>query len=548
MPSHLDASGDSASQDGQRSIAVPADRSPWHPLRLPVFRSLLIADLVSDTGMFMQSVGAAWLMLSLTPNPTMVALVQTVSTLPYFLIAIPAGALADIVDRRKLILCTELWMFAWSLVLAVLTIAGVMSPWLLLLLILLFSMGAALEGPGWQAIFPELVSKQDLTPALALNGIEFNLSRAVGPGLAGIVVAVAGAATAFVVNAFSFLGVIAVIYRWKRPLRKRLTPVETIGEGISAGFRYFRYSPDLRGIVLRAGVAMLFVSAFWALLPIVAGDLGAGSIGYGLLLSSFGAGAIAGALLLSRLRSQISTESILSAGIAIVALVIATLGYLHKLVFLCPVLFVGGIAWTPFMSVLNTVVQNLAPEWVRARVLAFYLLVFQGSIAAGSVLWGAVAGRFGLRITFSAAAIGLAASLVLRVHYAVPREIGDLSTWNHWPSLTAFAQPALDEGPVLVTVEYMIGPEKAEDFKNAMYHYQNVRRRDGAIRWNLYYDAKIPARYLETFIVRSWAEHLRQHDRFTVADRKVEDLVHSLVQQPPRVSHFIHATQPKGRR
>src|SRR5580698_2559405 len=350
MPGQSNLSGDSARQTHQAQVALPADRSACSPLQIPIFRSLLIADLVSDIGMFMQSVGAAWLMLSLTPNPTMVALVQTFSTLPFFLIAIPAGALADVVDRRKLILFTELWMFTWSVVLAVLTIAGVMSPWLLLLLILLFSMGAALEGPGWQAIFPELVPRQELTSALALNGIEFNLARAVGPGLAGVIVAIAGAATAFVINAFSFLGVIAVIFRWKRPVHNRLTPVETIGESISAGFRYFRYAPRLRGVVLRAGVAMLFVSAFWALLPIVARNLGKGAVGYGLLLSSFGAGAIAGALLLPRLRSRMSREDILSAGIAVVALVVAALGYLHTLIFLCPVLFVGGAAWTPFLS------------------------------------------------------------------------------------------------------------------------------------------------------------------------------------------------------
>jgi MFS family permease len=547
MPGQSNISGDSAGQTHSAQIALPAGHSAWSPLQIPIFRSLLIADLVSDIGMFMQSVGAAWLMLSLTPNPTMVALVQTFSTLPFFLIAIPAGALADVVDRRKLILFTELWMFTWSVVLAVLTLAGVMSPWLLLLLILLFSMGAALEGPGWQAIFPELVPKQELTSALALNGIEFNLARAVGPGLAGVIVAIAGAATAFVINAFSFLGVIAVIFRWKRPVHKWLTPVETIGESISAGFRYFRYAPRLRGVVLRAGVAMLFVSAFWALLPIVARNLGKGAVGYGLLLSSFGAGAIAGALLLPRLRSRMSREDILSAGIAVVALVVAALGYLHTLVFLCPVLFVGGAAWTPFLSVLNTVVQNLAPEWVRARVLAFYLLVFQGGIAAGSVLWGAAAGRYGLRITFSAAAIGLAASLVLRVQYSVSGETDDLSPWNHWPSLAALAQPPLDEGPVLVTAEYMVAPEKTDDFRKAMYHYQNVRRRDGAIRWGLYYDAKVPGRYLETFVVRSWAEHLRQHDRFTVSDKKVEDHLYSLVLQPPKVSHFIHASEHKER-
>jgi len=233
-------------------------------------------------------------MVSLSGKPTLVALIQTVSTLPFFLIAIIAGSLGDVVDRRKLILAAEFWMFGFSVALAVLTIAGVMSPWLLLGLILMVSIGAAFEAPTWQAIFPEMVPKGDLTSAFALNGIEFNLSRAVGPGLAGVIVAVADAGTTFVFNAASFLGVITVILRWKRPLRRRMAPVETLSESIAAGFRYFPYAPVLRGVVVRAGVAMFFASSLWALLPILAHNLGAGSIGYGILLTCFGAGAIGG--------------------------------------------------------------------------------------------------------------------------------------------------------------------------------------------------------------------------------------------------------------
>ena len=495
----------------------------------------------------MQSVGAAWLMVSLSGKPTFVALVQTVSTLPFFLIAIIAGSLGDVVDRRKLILAAELWMFAFSVALAVLTIAGVMSPWLLLGLILMVSIGSAFEAPAWQAIFPEMVPKGDLISAFALNGIEFNLSRAVGPGLAGVIVAAAGAGVTFVLNAASFLGVIAVVFRWKRPVRRRMAPVETISESIAAGFRYFRYAPILRGVVVRAGVAMFFASSLWALLPILAHNLGAGSIGYGILLTCFGVGAICGALLLPYVRSTTSREGVLSTGMCMVALVIGIAGLLRFRILLYGVMLLGGAAWTPFMSVLNTTVQSLAPEWVRARVLAFYLLVFEGSIAVGSAVWGAVTDRFGIRTAFLAAAIGLASSIVLKVRYTIPKDSIDLSVWNHWPLPISVAGPALDEGPVLVAVEYVVHPGKADDFRSAMHHYQGVRRRDGAIRWALYYDAQDRTRYLETFIVHSWAEHLRQHVRFTVEDRKIEEHVHSFVQQSPKVSHFIYAGE-QGRR
>ena len=519
----------------------------WRPLHIPVFRALLAASLVSDVGTFMQSVGAAWLMVSISGKPMFVALVQTVSTLPFFLIAIVAGSLGDVVDRRKLILAAELWMFTFSVALALLTIAGLMSPWLLLGFILMVSIGAAFEAPAWQAIFPEMVPKEDLPSAFALNGIEFNLSRAIGPGLAGAVVALAGAGVTFVLNAASFLGVITVILRWKRPVRRRMAPIETMSESIAAGFRYFRYAPILRGVVLRAGVAMFFASSLWALLPILARDLGAGSIGYGILLTCFGAGAIAGALLLPHVRSLTSTEGVLSVGMGVVAFVIGAVGMLPSRPLLYGALLLGGAAWTPFMSVLNTAVQSLAPEWARARVLAFYLLVFEGSIAAGSAVWGAVTDRFGIRTAFLAAGMGLAISILLKILYAMPKDAIDLSVWNHWPLPLSTAGPALDEGPVLVTVEYVVHPEKADEFKKAMHHYQRVRRRDGAVRWALYYDAKDRTRYLETFIVHSWAEHLRQHARFTMEDRKIEEHVHSFVEQPPKVSHFIYAAE-HGRR
>jgi len=287
--------------------------SAWRPLRVALFRNLLIADLVSDIGTFMQTMGAAWLMTSLTTSTVYIALIQTASALPFFLLALPAGSLGDIFDRRRLILGTEVWMFICAVILTVVTFVGGMTPWLLLLLTLALSLGDAIESPTWRAIFPELVKKEDLTPALALNGIEFNLARAVGPGLAGLVIAAIGVAAAFLVDALSFLGVIFVIFKWKRPARKSTLPAETITEASWAAIRYVRYSPGIRTLLVRAGIVIFFSSSFWALLPAVAKQLTNSPYGYGFMLGAFGIGAVLGAVVLQRARAKFSTETTLSA-------------------------------------------------------------------------------------------------------------------------------------------------------------------------------------------------------------------------------------------
>src|ERR1700689_2405221 len=306
-------------------IAAPGSSSLWQPLRVLTFRNLLLADVVSDIGTFMQNVGAAWLMVSLGAGPIYVALTQTASSLPYFLLALPAGSAGDIVDRRKLILFTESWMMGVALLLAVLTIAGFMSPWLLLVLTFALSAGDAFETPTWRAILPELVPKEDLAPASALNGIEFNLARAVGPALAGVVIAAAGVAAAFVANFVSFCGVIFVVARWKRPIRKRTTPPETLTGATVAAIRYVHHSPAILTVVVRTGVVMFFSSALFALLPTVARSVNRSAIGYGLLLGCFGAGAILGAVIMQWARARFLMEVIVSTGIVILGSVIAAI-------------------------------------------------------------------------------------------------------------------------------------------------------------------------------------------------------------------------------
>jgi len=507
------------------------------------FRNLLVADVVSDIGTFIQNVGAAWLMVSLGAGPIYVALTQTAASLPYFLLALLAGSAGDIFDRRRLILATEVWMMGVALLLAVSTIAGFMSPWLLLALTFALSAGDAFETPTWRAILPELVQKADLAAASALNGIEFNLARAVGPALAGIVIAAAGVATAFVANVVSFLGVILVVARWKRPIRKRASPPETLAGATVAAVRYVRNSPAILIVVIRTGVVMFFSSALFALLPSVARTVNKTAVGYGLLLACFGAGAIAGAFIMQWARARWSTEVVVSAGVMILGSVMVTMSGLNRLSTLAPVILIGGAAWVVFISLINALVQNLAPDWVRARVLAIFTLVYMGSFALGSAAWGAVAQRAGIRVALASAGIGTIGSIGFVLFAKLPESTADLSPWNHWrmPVLVQGVGADLEQGPVLVTVEYTVIRDQEAEFLQAIHHYARIRRRDGAYTWGIYRDTEAGDRYLETFLVNSWAEHLRQHERQTQSDRDLEQRLHSYVAGDPKVRHLIYA-------
>jgi MFS family permease len=537
------------SSSGHRTMAQIAQSahssspSPWHPLRIRIFRNLLVSNLVSDIGAFMQSVGAAWLMTSLTRSPLYIALIQTASALPFFLLALPAGTIGDLVDRRKLILGTEVWMLGFAAALTVATMAGVMTPWLLLLLTLAISIGDAVESPSWRAIFPELVGKDDLPAALALNGIEFNLARAMGPGLAGFIIAAVGVPVAFALNAFSFLGVIFVIAKWKRPIRPNKLPAETFRGATSAAVRYVRYSPGIRTLLLRAGLLVFFTSSFWALLPAAAKELSKSPIAYGFLLGFFGTGAVLGAMVLQRMRARLSAETILSAATATFAIVILSLSAFHTPAVLYLLMLAGGASWTALMSLFNIMVQELAADWVRARVLAVYLFVFQGSVALGSTLWGFVASHATVHATLACAGIGTGVCLLLRPLFPLPSSAVDLTAWNHWVKPTMLVEPDPDQGPVLVTVTYVVDAAKAPEFLREIYKYERVRRRDGATSWGVFFDTENPNSYLECFKVDSWAEHERQHYRFTIADQELEARVLSFVVKPVEVKHYIFAAE-----
>jgi MFS family permease len=493
-------------------------------------------------GTFMQSVGAAWLMVSLHAGPLYVALTQTASALPFFVFALPAGSIGDIVDRRKLILFTEVWMAGIAIVLAAVTIGGLMSPLLLLILTFALSAGDAFETPSWRAVLPELVPQEDLASASALNGIEFNFARAVGPALAGGVIAASGVGTAFALNAASFVGVIVVVAHWKRHPRKRSGPTETLRGATAAAIRYVRYSPAVRTVLLRSGIGMFFASALLALLPSVAHTLSDSPLGYGLLLGSFGLGAVLGALAMQRARARWSVETVVSGGVLVFGLGTVAAGMLHRLPALGASMLIAGAAWIVFISLFNVIVLNLAPDWVRARVLAVSMLVFQGAMAGGSAAWGALAARIGIHAALMWAGAGTIGTTVLGLFFKLPHATVDLTPWAHWrtPNMLDQNSTTADAGPILVTVEYDLEPEREVEFLQVMRGYERIRRRDGAFQWGIFRDLEHPTRYLETFLVDSWAEHLRQHERLTRADRGVTERIQGLVRGTPTVRHLAY--------
>ncbi|HLK09823.1 MAG TPA: MFS transporter [Candidatus Binatia bacterium] len=522
-----------------------APSSAWGPLRQPLFRAVWLAAVVSNVGTWMHDTSAAWLMTSLSTSPLVVALMQTAMSLPFFLLALPAGALADVVDRRRVLLVTQTWMLVAALALGMLALSGRTTPWSLLGLTFALGLGAAMNAPAWQAITPELVAREDLAPAVALNGVAVNVARAVGPALGGLLVAVISPGGVFLLNAASFVGVIAVLGAWRRAPSEGGAPAERVVGAILAGVRYVRHAAPVRTVLVRSAAFVVSASGVWALLPLVARQgLGLGAVGYGLLLGCLGAGALVGAAALPGLRRRLGVERLLAAATGVFAGASATLGVVRVAPLAGVALLGAGVAWMTTMSSLLVAAQTAVPGWVRARALAVTFLVLQGGLAAGSLLWGTVATHAGVPTALMAAAGGLVLGLAVAPgHRIAGIEALDLTPAARWPLPDAVGVEDLDEGPVLVTVEYRIDPARSAEYARAMRDLARVRRRDGAVEWGLFRDAAEPARYLETFLVDSWAEHLRQHARVTAVDRAVQERAAAFHLGPgrPLVTHLIAA-------
>jgi MFS family permease len=381
----------------------------WAPLQEPLFRSMWIAAIISYIGTWMQAVGAGWMMTMLTSSPLMVGLVQAAVALPVFLVILPAGALADMVDRRRFLLVTQAWMVLAAGILGVLTLLHAVGPWTLLGFTFLLGLGAVMNDPAWQAITPELVPAEKHPPAVAMNSAGFNVARAVGPALGGMVIQMAGSGFAFLLNALSFLGVIGVLYRWKRP-RSEHTVNEPLWGAIWTGIRYVQGSSVVKSVLIRTGAFSVAAISIFALLPILARPYGAR--GYGLLLGCFGGGAMLGATLLPRLRRNLSVDGLVAAAIVVFAGMAFAVGRVRGFWEMSVVLGIAGAAWIGILACLNTAAQTMSPSWIRARSLSMYLLVLQGGMAVGSTLWGALATRLGLPNTMACSAVALLLGLV----------------------------------------------------------------------------------------------------------------------------------------
>lgn len=395
--------------------------SPWAPLAEPLFRSLWIAAVVSYTGTWMQNVGAGWLMTQLTTSPLMVGLVQAAGAVPVFLVVLPAGALADIVDRRRLLLFTQSWMVVAAAALGVLTLMHTVNPWALLAFTFLMGVGAVMNDPAWQAITPEVISPQRHASAVALNSAGFNVARAVGPALGGVVVAAAGSGWSFLLNAASFFGVILFLSRWKR-VRHESVPTRSLRNAIVEGFRYVRGAPEVRSVLIRTGAFSLGASSLLALLPVICQPHGAQ--GYGFLLTCFGVGALSGAAVLPRLRLHYSVDGLVAGATVLFAAMTFMAGQACTFPLLCLVLFTAGAAWIGILACFNVVAQTMCPSWMRARALSMYLLVLQGGMAVGSALWGAIASRQGVPAALAWSAVAMVVGLTsIRRHRLTAAEL-----------------------------------------------------------------------------------------------------------------------------
>ncbi|MFJ8439342.1 MFS transporter [Kitasatospora griseola] len=520
-----------------------SEESAWAPLGEKVFRALWVAQFVSNVGGWMQTVGAQWLLVG--HGAGLVSLVQVAAGLPVLLLALPAGALADLVDRRRLLLVMQAAMAAVATVLSVLALVGVLGPWLLLLFTFLLGCLTALSGPAWQAVQPSLVPREQLRQASALGAVNMNVARAVGPALGGLLVAAAGVGWTFALNALSFAGILLVLLRRfpdpPAPLRERER--EQVLAALRAGGRYVRRAPAVRRILLRCALFVPGAAALWALLPVVAvRRLGLGSSGYGLLLAAVGVGAVAGAAALPQLSARLRGNGVLALAGLLTAGALLVVALADSAWAVSPALAAAGAAWIWGLSILSAALQLELPNWVRARAVAFYLLVFQGGNALGALVWGQLAQYAGLLVALTVPAALLALGVLTLRRLPLLDGKVDPSLSDSWPEPRLTVEPAAADGPVLVTVEYRVADGGATAFVRAMDEVEASRRRTGAVSWGLYRDAAEPARFVETFTVSSWAEHLAQHhERWTGVDHAFERTARALVTGEPVVSHAVTA-------
>lgn len=534
---------DLCGQPARNIREVPHRASPLAPFRHGTFRTLWMATLASNLGGLIQAVAAAWFMLVISDSHQMVALVQASSVLPIMLFSLIAGALADSVDRRRIMLAAQVFMLVASVGLTIFAFLGLLSPWLLLSFTFSIGCGTALHMPSWQASMGDIVPREDLPSAVALNSMGFNLMRSVGPAIGGIIVAVAGAATAFAINAGSYLFLIFALLRWQPPGSPRTLPREAIGRAISVGLRYVTMSPNLLKVMLRGLLFGFGAIAVLALLPIVARDLlQGGPLTFGILLGCFGLGAIGGALMNTRLRERFNNEAIVRGASVTFALCALTLALSRDVWLSCAVLLLAGSCWVVSLSLFNVTVQLSTPRWVVGRAMSFYQTATFGGMASGSWIWGMIAESNGADRALMVAAAVLVASALIGLYLSLP----EFSVLNLDPH-DRFNEPELRldltsrSGPIMVMVDYEIAQQDVHDFLAVMTQWRRSRIRDGVQQWVLLRDLENPDIWVESYHVPTWVEYVRHNQRRTKADAEIYARIIALHRGPhrPRVHRMI---------
>ena len=532
------------------AIALPVGPLPLKggsplasPLSITVYRSLWLATIFANIGSCMEDVTAGWLMTSLSSSPLPVALVQAANMLPIALLSLPSGALADIIDRRRLLLFAQFWGMAAAATLFVATLTGRIDAQLLLALTFLSSCGSALSIPALQAITSELVPRSSLAHTVTLAGISNNIARIAGPAVGGALIALAGAEWVFLVNCLSMLGVVAALWRWRSMGTAGRLPPEHLMGAIRAGFRYVHSSAELHSLMVRTIAFFLCASALWSLLPLIGRhQLGLGPAGYGLMVTCIGAGAICGALSLNRLRRSFSANQLSQWSSVLLAAAVGGVAAVGDPMLAMACMIAAGFGWNVMTANLHSTALLQAASWAKARAFGIYLMLFQGSMAAGAFLWGTLASEIGVAYSLLAAAVLLAASILLAFIYPLIIDPDrNLDPSRHWPDPVLDQPVDGDDGPVLVTIEYEIDPALSEEFVGRLHMLRAIRLRDGAMRWRYWRDVAHRNLFIETFIVASWLEHLRQHDRVTEADRSIQAKVNELHvgRSRPLVRHWI---------
>lgn len=498
-------------------------------MAIPIFRAVWFAAMASNFGGLIQSVGAAWMMTSLTRSTVLIALVQASVTLPIMLLALWSGAIADSFDRRRVMLIAQFFMLAVSLLLMVCTWLQILTPWLLLSCTFLVGCGAAVSASAWQASVGDMVSRKALPAAVALHSMGYNIARSVGPAIGGVIVATVGASAAFLVNSVSYLGLIGVLARWRPVLPPRTLPREPILTAMATGVRYVAMSPDLLVVLLRSGLFGLSASAVTALMPLVAQRLQGGPLGLGIMMGAFGIGAVCGAMASARFRHRVGVEALLRIGMLGLALGSAVVGLSRFLPLTILGLLLAGACWLLVLTILNATVQLAAPRWVQARALAMFRMATFGAMALGSWLIGALAGLTSVGTALLIAAVAQAAGVLIGMKLRIPEidslNLDPLQRWTE-PETRVPVEPR--SGPIVITIEYRIPEDRVPRFVAAMSERRRVRMRDGARHWSLLRDLHDPELWMERYHLATWLDYVRHNQRRTHADAAHSDLLREI--------------------